>query len=125
MPIWLDILISFIFGPVSSFLIAKFVINKDVDKKMKTLKIQVKNNEVEKNRFLKNLVWVIENFGLSLPKASSDFKTTEEWESYRMGANDGIISRQKDIINRLEYGILETNSMFEDEWFKEDQTGKN
>lgn len=44
-----------------SYLIAKHVINTNVETKIKTLSNQVKNNEVEKKRFLKNLLWVLEN----------------------------------------------------------------
>lgn len=56
---------------------------------------------------------------INTTKNSSDFKTIEKWEAYKMGADDAIKARQTDIFRRLSYGIEETNSMFEDDWAKE------
>lgn len=58
----------FIWWSTRFFLIAKFVIPKDVEKKIKELKIQVKNNKIEKKIFLKNLIWVITNYTLGASK---------------------------------------------------------
>ena len=113
-------LICFLFsGVLGSFLIAKFVIPKDIEKKIKELKVQVKNNEIEKKRFLKNLIWVITDYSLGVSKKSSDFKSNEEYKAYELGRIDAINARQEDILKQLSYGIEETNKMFEEDWTKE------
>ncbi len=113
-------IVCFLFGGMfGSFIVAKTVVNRDVERKMESLSKRIKTNEVEKQRFLKNLLWVLEEYTVSLPKTSNDFRTREEWEAYMLGAKEGIQGKQENVFRRLAYGIEETNSMFEDDWTNE------
>lgn len=108
--------IEFLFGGcLGSFFIAKYVINKDVETKMSELSDTVRRDEKEKQTFLKNLNWIIKNF-LVAETSSNKFKTDEEYNAYKQGYNDGVEDLQANYLNRLQFGVIETNTMFTEDW---------
>lgn len=108
--------IEFLFGGcLGSFFIAKNVINKDVEIKMSELSNTVRRDEKEKQTFLKNLNWIIKNF-LVTGTPSNKFKTDEEYNAYKQGYKDGVENLQANYLNRLQFGVIETNTMFTEDW---------
>ena len=101
----------FIGGFLSSYLIAKFVIPKSVEEKIKL-------SEKEKITFFTNLRKVIVDTNPATKKMSKDFKTKAEYDAYNSGLLDGHIGTQELLCNIRHYGTEETRDMFENDWTK-------
>lgn len=108
--------IGFLFGGcLGSYLIAKYVINKDVETKMSELSDTVRRDEKEKQTFLKNLNWVITTWGLKAVFRNK-FKTDAEYNAYCKGREDAANELVKNFLGRLRFGVVETNTMFTEDW---------
>ena len=108
----LNILGFFFGGFVSSWIIAKNVVNKKVEKEIQNLKNEILLQKTQKNNLKKNVIWILNNYCLTIKDKNM---LLENEEVYQKGFKDGIDSRTEEIIKRIESGI-ESDDIFNNDW---------
>ncbi len=99
-------ILGFFFGGwVSSWIIAKKVINKKVEKEIQQLKNKLLIKEQQKRNFKNNVEWILKNYCLTLANKNNATSFKENSSEYINGFTDGLDSRTNEIINRIMIGI--------------------
>lgn len=99
---------GFLFGGCfSSYLIAKFVINRKVDKEINNLKKHNGSLQKQKENLIKNTRFLIDDFAQFLP--------TNKSNEYIEGWKHGVEQTREMLKTQLEYG-LDSHDILESDW---------